>query len=868
MDAGPAEELDALVDALLHEKPWAHPGAFFGVALGKTKTGPKLLALDKTVQAAALHRFLERRSKCNVELDRMRAERTDPRILLKDHPGWLDVSSARALADLAILGLLQRTLPLADETLRAAVRLILEAPQLNAFVVPEAEIAAAVENRAGDGPLSDALLEDIKAALSRLRAEAPDIGSRKAADRLAKLIVNQPTAWIDPGEAWSDAALADLVATDATRRQHWSKLLASCQTVGAGKPSARWLKEARKLIEPLGHAAFKDRILRWFPLVDRPRTAPKTRPHQWQHQPQHDDMIEPHHVEILRGLCWYSSFEADRDLARSLAALAQSAYRKLPGKGPRLISLGHAAIAALGAMPGMDAVGQLALLKVKVKFIPAQKELEKALTAAAEREGLPRDEVDELAVPGYGMQQVGHRREILDDYIAELLADGQDVELRWSRATDGTPLKSIPAAAKKDHSDDVKELQGAAKDAGKMLTAQRERIDSLFLARKRWPFDAWRTRYLDHPLVGVIARRLIWHFETEGAAADGIWLDGQLVDVSDQAIGGLSERTTVELWHPICLSIDDALAWRDWLDRHQIRQPFKQAHRELYLLTDAERNTRVYSNRFAAHILRQHQYHALCAARGWRNKLRMMVDGDYPPTSKDLPEWSLRAEFWVEGVGDDHGGDRTESGAYLYLATDQVRFYEIGAAQRLAHASGGGYVPGSNLADAEPLPLDRIPALVLSEILRDVDLFVGVASVGNDPTWADGGADGRHVDYWNRISFGDLSAIGQTRKAVLERLIPRLKIASRCTFRDRFLVVRGDRRTYKIHLGSGNILMEPNDQYLCIVARSRPGEPKGGSDVFLPFEGDNTLSIILSKAFLLANDTKITDPTIINQINR
>ena len=41
-------------------------------------------------------------------------------------------------------------------------------------------------------------------------------------------------------------------------------------------------------------------------------------------------------------------------------------------------------------------------------------------------------------------------------------------------------------------------------------------------------------------------------------------------------------------------------------------QPIKQAHREIYLLTDAERQTQSYSNRFAAHILRQHQFTALC----------------------------------------------------------------------------------------------------------------------------------------------------------------------------------------------------------------------------------------------------------------
>jgi hypothetical protein len=142
---------------------------------------------------------------------------------------------------------------------------------------------------------------------------------------------------------------------------------------------------------------------------------------------------------------------------------------------------------------------------------------------------------------------------------------------------------------------------------------------------------------------------------------------------------------------------------------------------------------------------------------------------------------------------------------------------------------------------------------------------VGVASVGNDPAWQDGGPDGRYREYWHGYSFGELSGTAATRKQVLERLVPRLKIAPRCSFSDRFLVVRGDKRTYKIHLGSGNILMEPNDQYLCIVPDSRARTKQ--EDLYLPFEGDTTLSIIISKALLLAEDTKIKDPTITRQID-
>jgi hypothetical protein len=111
-----------------------------------------------------------------------------------------------------------------------------------------------------------------------------------------------------------------------------------------------------------------------------------------------------------------------------------------------------------------------------------------------------------------------------------------------------------------------------------------------------------------------------------------------------------------------------------------------------------------------------------------------------------------------------------------------------------------------------------------------------------------------------------LSASAQIRRDVLERLVPRLKIAGRCTLTDRFLVVRGDLRTYRIHLGSGNILMEPNDQYLCIVRDSQPS--RNAETMVLPFEGDTTLSLILSKAFLLADDARITDTTILRQIRQ
>ena len=57
--------------------------------------------------------------------------------------------------------------------------------------------------------------------------------------------------------------------------------------------------------------------------------------------------------------------------------------------------------------------------------------------------------------------------------------------------------------------------------------------------------------------------------------------------------------------------------WRTGLSTRQVRQPFKQAFREVYVLTPAEEETDGYSNRFAGHILRYPQARALMTARRW-----------------------------------------------------------------------------------------------------------------------------------------------------------------------------------------------------------------------------------------------------------
>ena len=752
-------------------------------------------------------------------------------------------------------------LPFTEEDLLFMLNCTSKLCQIGSYSIPYLKkLIKLTENCFKGKEISD----EIDNALMKIYSEllwSGDVAELRLRDRINVLRKGTRINPIVFGEAWSDQAIKYLRSIDESKLEVWLDLIQHCENTSGGKPSKKWLKKAESLIDQVGRDSFLNCVIQWFPLVDKPRTV-HVEP-RYAGQPDPNLTLLEVHANILKGLVWCCAIFENENLPRILTALAISCYRKVPGKGPRAIKIGNACLNILGAIEGMEGVHQLAILKVKVRFRTALKLIDKALEGTAERLGIGRDELEEMSVPGYGLTDVGVLEEEMGSFTARLtVVSSSGTELVWVKS-DGKVQKSVPAEVKRDFKEELKELKAGAKDIQKMLPAQKERIENLFLRQKSWGYPVWKERYLDHPLVGTLGRRIIWKFRTGNKEADGIWLDGGLVDVKGEAIEGLGEDTTVCLWHPIGNVADYVVAWRGFLVEHEIVQPFKQAHREIYVLTDAERTTGVYSNRYASHIVKQHQFNALCGVRGWHNTLKLMVDDTFPPASIELGEWGLRAEFWTDGAGDEYGEDTNDTGTFYYLATDQVRFFEIDDARTQGHAFDRG-----QRGTVDPVPLSEIPALVFSEVMRDVDLFVGVASVGNDPTWSDGGRDGRYRDYWHGFSFGSLSAAANIRKEVLEGLVPRLKIGGRCCIEGKFLKVRGDIRGYKIHMGSGNILMEPNDEYLCIVASRGMGKSGPGGKVFLPFEGDGMLSVILSKAFLLAEDRKIKDGTILRQIRK
>ncbi len=539
-------------------------------------------------------------------------------------------------------------------------------------------------------------------------------------------------------------------------------------------------------------------------------------------------------------------------------------FDSIPGLGMRDERLGNTCLWALIRLPEGGGVPYLARLLTRVKYPKVKKRIEAALNEAAAEAGITRGELDELSIPTHDLDADGTAEIAVGDGAALLAISGTaSVDVTW-RAANAKVSKSVPAALK-EHKDTIKSVKALAKEIEADLSVQPQRLQRSWLDDRRWPAEVWQQRYAEHPLVGALSRRLIWNVHRGEDRVATVWSGDDMADVSGKPVS--IDDAEITLWHPIGCAVEEVMTWRARLDALGVTQPFKQAHREVYLVTNAERRTGAYSNRFAGHIVKQHQLMALARLNGWMVTHRIWADTpNDQPTHIVLPRQGLVAEFWTAGAGGDDP-EVTDSQAYLYLTTDQLRFYRIANPAEAVVASAHG--PQRRAV----VNIEDVPALVLSEVMRHCDLFVGVASVANDPNWVDSGRDADHpnqwhrtigADYWRTHAFGDLSAMAETRLAQLTALLPSLAMGKVSRIiDDKFLRVEGKRRAYKIHLGSGNILMEPNDRYLCIVPAS-----SGAVNVRLPFEGDNMLSIILSKAAMLAADDKITDPSILSQVER
>jgi hypothetical protein len=390
------------------------------------------------------------------------------------------------------------------------------------------------------------------------------------------------------------------------------------------------------------------------------------------------------------------------------------------------------------------------------------------------------------------------------------------------------------------------EVRATAQQIRAGYSIQKARLEEALINGRSWTLDGWRATLGIHPLLRNLAQRLVWEIRDGGTVvrARPDTTAGWLAADDTPITPGLAAR--LALTHPVTLPGDELQAWQAHIIRHQVVQPFKQIFRETYVVTPPEEQTATYSNRFAAQVVGHRMLYALLRGRGWTG-MGYLGDGD-GAGHRDYSAAGYRV--WIE-ASDATGSVFDDDGL---VTLDRVWFAR--------------HTPAA--ARRRPVDLRAVPPVVFSEAMRDVDLFVGVAGRGRDPNWTDWET---RRQAWeaeaNTLWVEQLQAYEQMntatadqRAAVLRELLPLLGLGERAALKGRFVLVRGQRHQYRVHLGSGNIHIEPGGRYLCIVPARRQVQA-----IYVPFEeNDLKTAEIVSKILLLAADAQIKDPAILRQL--
>ena len=142
------------------------------------------------------------------------------------------------------------------------------------------------------------------------------------------------------------------------------------------------------------------------------------------------------------------------------------------------------------------------------------------------------------------------------------------------------------------------------------------------------------------------------------------------------------------------------------------------------------------------------------------------------------------------------------------------------------------------------IAIKDIPDVIFSEVMRDVDLAVSVAHAGGvDP----------------ETSHSTI----EMRAAILGFTLPLFRL-SNVKIEGSHAHIDGKLASYTVHLGSG-VIHKRGGAMIAVL----PVHSQQRGRLFLPFADDDPKTAeIISKVLFLAEDSKIKDPSVLEQIKR
>jgi hypothetical protein len=309
---------------------------------------------------------------------------------------------------------------------------------------------------------------------------------------------------------------------------------------------------------------------------------------------------------------------------------------------------------------------------------------------------------------------------------------------------------------------------------------------------------------MEHPLLAPLLERLV-------LAGDGILgypaKKGQALRNHAGKLEPVKKNETLRIAHPHdLLDSGDWHAWQRECFHAERVQPFKQVFRELYVVTKQEKKDGAMSLRYNGQQVNPQQASALFNTRNWNT-----TDG----ITKTFYDQRITTTVWFKfGWGTPLDVEGWTLEGVDFRLQDELK----------------------------PMPLAKVPPRLFSEVMRDVDLVVSVAHRGGvDPEAS--------------------ASTVEMRANLLRETCDLLKIGN-YKIKNGHVLVDGKLGDYSVHLGSAVVHRRPGGA-VCIL----PVHAQHRGRLFLPFADDNPRTAeVISKVLLLARDSEIQDPTILEQL--
>ena len=393
---------------------------------------------------------------------------------------------------------------------------------------------------------------------------------------------------------------------------------------------------------------------------------------------------------------------------------------------------------------------------------------------------------------------------ITDGETTVTLAIDERCEPEISVVKKGKKLKAIPAALKKKNKK-IAELAARKTDLKRQASRMRLSLEEMMCRGDEIEGEEL-VELSNHPLLAPMLSNLVFIGDgILGRPGDG----GQTLIDAEQNKEPVKKGEKLRIAHPYDLYV--AKQWSLWQHNcfaREVIQPFKQVFRELYPITATEKDQKTHSSRYAGHQVTPAQAMALLGGRGWVN----------------VPEEGIRKTFYDQKIS-----AYLEFDCYFYTPAE-VEGLTVEAVE-FRHSGSGDLIE-----------LPDIPPILFSEVMRDVDLIVSVAHRSDvDPEVSESTIEMRAA-----LLRETLELLGKTNVRV----------------EGNFAYIEGKRGEYSIHLGSAIVRKIPG-QILCVI----PVHAAHRGRIFLPFADDDPKTAeVLSKVILFADDQKILDPTILEQL--